>query len=77
MRRAAALERSKPEAKVDTGRGRSQHLSNSLFLKNRSRSHWLGMGPPFPHGALPHNVEALEDSAFLLTIARPEDAIKV
>ena len=27
--------------------------------------------------ALPHNVEALEDSAFLLTIAWPEDAIKV
>ena len=27
--------------------------------------------------ALPHDVEALEDSAFLLTIAWPEDAIKV
>jgi hypothetical protein len=27
--------------------------------------------------ALPHDVEALEDSAFLLTITWPEDAIKV
>ena len=27
--------------------------------------------------ALPHDVEALEDSAFLLTIAWPEDATKV
>ena len=27
--------------------------------------------------ALPHDVEALEDSAFLLTIAWPEDASKV
>jgi quercetin dioxygenase-like cupin family protein len=27
--------------------------------------------------ALPHDVEALEDSAFLLTIAWPEDTIKV
>ena len=27
--------------------------------------------------ALPHDVEALEDSAFLLTIAWPEDANKV
>ena len=27
--------------------------------------------------ALPHDVEALEDSAFLLTIAWPENAIKV
>jgi hypothetical protein len=27
--------------------------------------------------ALPHDVEALEDSAFLLTIAWPEDTIRV
>ena len=46
------------------------HVQDKLF--DLPAGHLLAL-----ERALPHDVEALEDSAFLLTIAWPEDTIRV